>query len=173
MCFLTHAAGATVIQVSECMCLITLSRGGFCKRPQPPSWKEVNQDCIAKNTYMRGTISICFRKFQPERFKVKIHAIEYRHRKGQTDKFYWLTVLQAHLQNRLLKAIFMHLRRNLSIFLKMAVYYPKKPTPLHYNEKYPRYTKDGKYKPGLVNIPGTVNIRLRQCSFQWAFPCSD
>lgn len=122
---------------------------------------------------MRGTILICFRKFQPEQFKVKIYVIEIRHRKGQTGKFYWLMVLQAHLQNRLLKAILTHLRKNISIIFKMAVYYPEKPAPLHYNEKYPRYTKDGKYKPGLVNIPGILNIRLRQFSFQWVFQCSD
>lgn len=75
-------------------------------------------------------------------------------------------VLPAHLQHRLLKAIRTHLRRNLSIIFQMPIYYLKNPTPLHYNEKYARHTKDGKYKPGLVNIPGIVNIRLRQYSFQ-------
>lgn len=43
-----------------------------------PSQREVNQVCRVKNTYMMGTILICFRKFQPEQFKVKTYAIENR-----------------------------------------------------------------------------------------------
>lgn len=68
---------------------------------------------------------------------------------------------------------YLRIQGEISVSILNGSYYSKiTPTLLPY-EKNPRYTKDSKHKAGLVNIPGTVNIRLQQCSFQWVFQYSD